>query len=363
MSSLFEPLTLRSVTLANRVVVSPMCQYSAEDGSANDWHLAHLGQLALSGAGLLITEATHVSAVGRITPHCLGLYSDANEAALGRVLRFMRQHGSGAIGVQLAHAGRKAASSVPWEGGGPLSDGAWPVVGASPIAFAPGWHVPRELDADGLAEVKAEFVAAAQRADRLGIDVIELHGAHGYLLHSFLSPLSNRRGDGYGGSRANRMRFPLEVFEAVRTVFPADKPVGIRISASDHVEGGWSLDDSIALAHELKSLGADFIDVSSGGMSPDQKITVGPGYQVAYAGAIRRETGLVSMAVGMIDQPHQAETIIRDGSADLVALARGFLRNPRWVWDAADALGAEAHAPPQYARVRPSSRSTAPSRR
>ena len=237
-----------------------------------------------------------------------------------------------------------------------MASGGWPVVGASPVAFAADWQVPHELDTAGLQTVKAEFVAAARRAARLGIDLIELHGAHGYLLHTFLSPLSNRRTDSYGGALANRMRFPLEVFEAVRAVFPADRPVGIRLSATDHVAGGWTLEESIALSHELKSLGVDFVDVSSGGLSPEQKITVGPGYQVAYADAIKRATGVVTMAVGMIDQPQQAETIIRGGSADLVALARGFLNDPRWGWHAADALRAEAFAPPQYARARPAPR-------
>jgi 2,4-dienoyl-CoA reductase-like NADH-dependent reductase (Old Yellow Enzyme family) len=269
------------------------------------------------------------------------------------VLAFMRRFGAGAIGIQLAHAGLKAAINVPWRGGGPLpAEAAWPTVGASPIAYTEGWQVPTELDVAGLAAVKAEFVAAARRAARLGIDVAEVHGAHGYLLNTFLSPLSNRRTDGYGGNRANRMRFPLEVFEAVRAEWPANRPVGMRISATDYVEGGWELADSIALVRELGSLGADFIDVSGGGVSPDQKIPVGPGYQVGFAEAIRRETGIVTIAVGMIDEPHQAQTIIAGGRADLVALARGFLRNPRWVWDAADILGADAYCPPQYSRGR-----------
>jgi 2,4-dienoyl-CoA reductase-like NADH-dependent reductase (Old Yellow Enzyme family) len=353
MSALFAPLSLKNLTLANRVVVSPMCQYSAQDGTATDWHLGHHAAFAVSGPGLVLLEATHVSAVGRITPGCLGLYSDDNERALARIIKLYRDYGGSPVGVQLAHAGRKAAVDVPWTGGKPLGpDRAWPTVAPSALAFDAGWQVPAALDEAGIKQVKQQFVEATRRAARLGFDVVELHGAHGYLMSTFLSPLSNTRTDGYGGTRDKRMRFPLEIFEAVRQVWPADRPLGIRVSGSDFVEGGWTPDDTVAFAGELKRLGCDFIDVSGGGVSPKQQIPVGPGYQVPFAEKVRRATGLTTMAVGMITEPHQAEAIIASGQADLVALARAFLRNPRWVWDAADALGGEAFCPPQYLRGR-----------
>ncbi|HEY8296636.1 MAG TPA: NADH:flavin oxidoreductase/NADH oxidase [Candidatus Baltobacteraceae bacterium] len=353
MSALFSPIAFRSLELANRIVVSPMCQYSAIDGSASDWHVVNLGQFALSGPALAFTEATHVSPEGRITPHCLGLYSDANEAALERVVRFVHEWTRSAVGVQLAHAGRKGSTQPPWDGGGRY-DGpdAWQPVAPSALAYTDGWHVPRELDARGLQKVRDDFVAAAQRAERIGVDAIELHFAHGYLAHEFLSPLSNQRTDAYGGSRENRMRFPLELFAAVRAVWPAHKPLGVRISASDYVEGGWDLDDSVALALELKKLGCDFIDCSGGGLSPLQKIAVEPGYQVPFAQTIRERTGVPTMAVGMITDPAQAEAIVSQGRADCVELARGFIRHPRWTWDAADELGAEPFVPNQYQRGR-----------
>ena len=353
MSALFSALSLKNLRLSNRVVVSPMCQYSAVDGTATDWHIGHHGALAVSGPGLVLVEATHVSAVGRITPGCLGLYSDDNERALARVVKFYRERGGSPIGVQLAHAGRKASVDVPWVGGKPLgADRAWPTVGPSALAFDDGWQVPAALDEAGIRQIKQQFVEATRRAARIGFDVVELHGAHGYLMSSFLSPLSNQRTDGYGGSRDNRMRFTLELFEAVRQVWPAEKPLGIRVSASDFVDGGWTGDDTVVLAGELKRLGCDFIDVSGGGVSPKQQIPLGPGYQVPFAEKVRRATGMTTLAVGMIAEPHQAEAIVASGQADLVALGRAFLRNPRWVWDAADALGGEVFCPPQYLRGR-----------
>ncbi len=353
MSALFSPLKIKGLTLPNRVVVSPMCQYAAIDGTANDWHLGHHAALAVSGPGLVFTEATHVSAVGRITPRCLGLYSDDNERALTRVIQFYRERGGSPIGIQLAHAGRKASCAVPWEGGKPIpaAQGGWQTVGPSAIGFD-DWPAPQPLDEAGLKRVKAEFVEATKRAARIGFDVVELHGAHGYLMSEFLSALANQRTDGYGGSREKRMRFPLEIFEAVRGVWPTDKPLGIRISASEYADGGWSLDDASAFVTELKRLGCDFVDVSGGGVVAHQKIPLGPGYQVGFAEHIKRATGMVTMTVGMITDPRQADAIVAAGQADLVALGRAFLRNPRWVWDAADALGGEAFCPPQFLRGR-----------
>ena len=351
--TLFAPLTLRGLAIENRIVVSPMCQYSSVDGSASDWHVVNLGQFALSGPGIAFFEATHVSPEGRITPSCLGLYSDENEAGIARVVAFAKRWTKTPIGVQLAHAGRKASTLPPWDGGGPARDDrAWEPVAPSALAYQADWHVPRALGAAGLQKVRDDFVAAAQRAQRGGIDVIELHFAHGYLAHEFLSPLANRRTDEYGGSLENRMRFPLELFDAVRAVWPQDKPLGVRISATDHVPGGWDLEGSIELARHLKERGCDFIDVSSGGLSPLQKIEAKPGYQVPYSRAIRAATDMTTIAVGAITRPDQAEAIVADGDADMVALARGFLRNPRWTWDAADVLGGQAFCPPQYQRGR-----------
>jgi NADPH2 dehydrogenase len=330
-----------------------MCQYSAIDGTANDWHVVNLGQFALSGPGIVFSEATHVSAEGRITPRCLGLYSDENEAALSRVVRFVRDWTKSAFGVQLAHAGRKASTNPPWEGGGRYDGpGHWQPVAPSAVAYTDGWHVPRELDQIGLRDVRDDFVTAARRADRIGVDAIELHFAHGYLVHEFLSPLSNMRTDAYGGSRENRMRFPLELFSAVRAAWPAHKPLGVRISASDYVEGGWNLDDSIALARALAPLGCDFIDCSGGGLSPLQHIDAVPGYQVGFAEAVRRGSGVPTFAIGLITDPAEAEAIVAAGRADCISLARGFLRDPRWTWDAADALGGDPFVPNQYVRGR-----------
>jgi 2,4-dienoyl-CoA reductase-like NADH-dependent reductase (Old Yellow Enzyme family) len=355
--ALFTPISLREMPLANRIVVSPMCQYRARDGSATDWHLMHLGQFCVSGPGLVIVEATAVEPQGRISYGDLGLYSDENEAALQRVVSFCREYGQSRLGIQLAHAGRKGSDHLPWEDPErPLApaEGAWTTVGPSELSYGEGWPPPRALETAGLEAVKQAFVQATGRAARLGFDLVELHAAHGYLLHEFLSPLSNQREDAYGGSRENRMRLPLEIFEAMRAVWPESKPLGVRISATDYAEGGWDIDDAVVLAAELQKRGCDYIDVSGGGLVPRQRIHVGPGYQVPFAARIRQEVGLVTMAVGMINQPRQAEEIIAGGQADLVALARGMLYDPRWVWHAAEALGAELEYPPPYRRAQPS---------
>lgn len=360
MSALFSPFTLRDLTLPNRIVVSPMCQYSAVDGRATEWHLMHLGNLALSGAAMMITEATAVEPIGRITPGDLGLYDDATEEALKPVIAAIRKHSKIAIGMQLGHAGRKASSHAPWDGGAqiPLDQGGWVAQAPSPLPQKPGELAPQEIDAACLVRIRNAFVATAKRADRLGIDALEVHGAHGYLLHQFLSPISNQRSDSYGGTLENRMRFPLEVFDAVRAAFPAGKPVGFRVSASDWVDGGWDVEQTIVLANELKKRGADWIDVSSGGVSPLQKITLGPGYQVPFADAVKQATGLPTMAVGLITEAQQAEDIVASGKADFIALARGILYDPRWPWHAAAQLGGQVDAPPQYWRSQPSTRKT-----
>ena len=350
-SMLFSPITLAGLDLPNRIAVAPMCQYSAEEGTMNDWHLVNLGQFAMSGPGLVIIEATGVEAAGRITPGCVGLYSDANEAAMKRVVDFCKSVGDSKIAVQLAHAGRKASAERPWEGGNALKEGAWQTYGPSALAFADGWHVPEALDDAGLARVKDAFVAAAKRAVRLGIDAIELHAAHGYLLHQFLSPISNQRSDKYGGSLENRMRFPLELFDAVKAVVPADMPVLVRVSASDWVDGGWHVDGTIAFAKALEAAGCAAMHVSSGGNSLAQKLEIGYGYQTDLAKQIRDAVDMPVIAVGMITEPLQAETIIRTGQADMVALAREFLRDPHWTWRAAKALRSTSSVPNQYARA------------
>ena len=356
MSKLFSPIKLRDLELENRLVVSPMCQYSAIEGNANDWHVVNLGHFALSGPGLAFFEATAVSPEARITARDLGLYSDENERSMARVIGFIREWTRSKIGVQVAHAGRKASTLPPWEGGGPASgDMAYETFAPSSIPY-PGWHTPRALDKAGLRKVREDFVATAKRCERLGVDVIELHFAHGYLGHQFLSPLTNHRTDEYGGSLENRMRFPLELFEAVREVWNERKPLGVRVSATDWADDGWDLPQCVELAKELKKRECDFIDVSSGGLVPHQKITVGPGYQVPFSNEIKHATGLPTMAVGMINEPMQAETIVRNGEADFIELARGFIRDPRWTWDAADELGGEPFVPPQYERARKSHR-------
>ena len=355
MSALFSPIKLRNLVLPNRIVVSPMCQYSAEQGLATDWHTIHLGSLAMSGAALLCIEATAVESAGRITPGCLGIWDDDRQDAIARVLTSIRKYSKVRVAVQLAHAGRKASSDIPWEGGQqiPVSKGGWEAFAPSALPHKEGEVPPRALDAAGLDRIRKAFAAAARRAAALGLDAIEVHSAHGYLLHEFLSPLSNRREDDYGGSLENRMRYPLEVFEVVRAEFPKDKPVGVRLSASDWVAGGWDLDQSIAYATELKRRGADWIDVSSGGVSPLQKIPVTPGYQVPFAKAIKAATGLPTVAVGLITEAQQAQDILASGEADLIALARGMLYDPRWAWHAAAKLGGQVSAPPPYWRAPP----------
>jgi 2,4-dienoyl-CoA reductase-like NADH-dependent reductase (Old Yellow Enzyme family) len=356
MSQLFTPYHLGNLALSNRIVVAPMCQYSAEDGQVTDWHLIHLGQLALSGAGLLFIEATAVEASGRITLGDVGLYGDACEAALAKVLASVRRHSPMPIAIQLAHAGRKSSSRTPWDGGlqvRPDEPGGWVADAPSALAHGAQELAPHALDAAGLQRVRQAFVAAAVRAHRLGLDAIELHAAHGYLLHQFLSPLSNQRSDAYGGSLEQRMRFPLEVFGAMREALPSAYPLGVRISATDWVPEGWDLAQSIAFALALRELGCSFIHVSSGGVSPLQKIALGPNYQVGFAESIRRETGLPTIAVGLITEPGQAEEIVAQGRADLVALARGILYDPHWPWHAAAQLGAQVRAPRQYWRSQP----------
>ena len=355
MSKLFSPFTLGKLILSNRIVVSPMCQYSAQDGQASDWHLIHLGHMALSGAGLLFIEATAVSPEGRISPGDLGLWSNQTEAALERVIKSIRHYSDIPIGMQLAHAGRKASTQVPWHGGQAISPdkGGWQTVAPSALPFAAGGAQPLALDEAGLGQIRNDYASTAQRAHRLGLDAIELHAAHGYLLHQFLSPLSNTRGDQYGGTLENRMRFPLEVFEAICAAVPGSMPVGIRISATDWMAGGWDIEQSVVFAKELQRRGCVFIDVSSGGLSPLQQIPAEPGYQVPFAARIRSETGLPTIAVGLITEPEQAERIISSGQADMVALARGMLYDPRWPWHAAAKLGAQVVAPNQYLRAQP----------
>jgi 2,4-dienoyl-CoA reductase-like NADH-dependent reductase (Old Yellow Enzyme family) len=348
-AQLFTPVELGGVTLPNRIVVSPMCQYSAVDGSAQPWHQVHYGMLAMSGAGLLCLEATHVEREGRITQGCLGLYSDENEAALKPVVDWVRGWMPGVkLGVQLAHAGRKASAQRPWKGGGPLTqadapDLPWTTYGPSALAYDPEkhWHTPVALDTVGLKRVKQAFVAAAERSLRLGFDVVELHGAHGYCLNQFLSPISNHRTDEYGGTAEKRRRFPLEVFEAVRKVWPSEKALGMRLSAVEWVEGGITLEESIETSRQLKDLGCDFVDVSSGGNAPGQKLSLGPAYQVPFSARIRKEAGIKTWAVGLITEPQQAERIIAAGEADCTAHARPFLLDPRWAWNAARTLGVE----------------------
>jgi 2,4-dienoyl-CoA reductase-like NADH-dependent reductase (Old Yellow Enzyme family) len=352
-SALFSPITMRGLTLPNRIVVSPMCQYNSNDGSANDWHLMHLGSLSLGAAGLVMTEMTNVNPVSRITAKCAGIWSDANEAALKRVHDFCRTYGVAKLGVQLAHAGRKGSTQTPAQGGKPLltkEEGGWTPEAPSALAYDTGWPVPHAMTKDDIKRCIAEFAAGAERIDRIGFDVIELHGGHGYLLHQFMSPLSNQRTDEYGGSTANRIRFVLEVFSAVRSVFPADKPVGIRTSATDWVDGGWTPEETVILARELKNLGCDFMDVTTGGLDPRQKIPLAPGYQVSFGEKVRKETGIKTMSVGLITGAKQAEEIIASGKADFVVIGRGVLYDPRWAWHAAEELGAEtAYAPKMMA--------------
>ena len=354
---LFSPYQLGGLTLENRIVIAPMCQYSAVDGTPGEWHLMHLGQLAISGAALLILEATAVTPEGRITPGDLGLYDDANEAGLKRILTAIRGFApSIRIGMQVAHAGRKASCRAPWDGGAQIPASqpeGWRCVAPSAIGFAPTDEAPEMLDEAGIAMIVEAFAATARRAARLGLELLEVHAAHGYLLHQFLSPLANTRTDRYGGSLENRMRLPLAVYDAVRAAFPAERPVGVRVSATDWVPGGLDLEETVAFAKALQTRGCAFIHVSTGGLSPEQKIPVGPKYQVPFAARIRAETAMPTMTVGLITDPHEAEAIVAGGEADLVSLARGMLYDPRWPWHAAAALGARVRAPSQYLRSQP----------
>jgi 2,4-dienoyl-CoA reductase-like NADH-dependent reductase (Old Yellow Enzyme family) len=354
-SLLFAPISLGPLQLENRIAIAPMCQYSADEGLATDWHMIHLGHLALSGAAILFLEATAVTPEGRISARDLGLWSDDHAAALAPVLKAIRRHSPIKLAIQLGHAGRKASSAVPWEGGANIApgDGGWQTVAPSALPHADGEAAPLALDAAGLQHVIDGFVDCARRSHALGFDAIELHSAHGYLLHQFLSPLSNQRTDEYGGSLENRMRFPLEVFKAVRAAVPAEMTVGVRISATDWVDGGWDVEQSVLYAQALELAGCQFMHVSSGGVSPLQKIPVGPGYQIEFAERIKRETGMPTIGVGMITEAGQAEAILEQGQADMVALARAMLFDPRWPWHAAAELGAQVQAPPQYWRSQP----------
>jgi 2,4-dienoyl-CoA reductase-like NADH-dependent reductase (Old Yellow Enzyme family) len=353
MSQLFSPLKLRQIEFRNRIFVSPMCQYSSEDGMPADWHLVHLGSRAVGGAALVMTEATAVSAEGRISPHDAGLWSEAHATAWQRITRFVKDQGA-VPGIQLAHAGRKASTEVPWRGGGPLGPTAarWQPIGPSPLPFDSAYPAPREMTVADIDRVVGEFAAAARRSLAAGFEVIELHSAHGYLLHEFLSPLSNLRTDDYGGPLANRLRLTVRIARTVREIWPERLPLFVRISATDWVEGGWDLAQSIALAKALKEAGVDLIDCSSGGNVPHAKIPLRPGYQTPFAEAIRREAGIATGAVGLITQPDQAEQIIASGHADAVLLARELLRDPYWPQRAAQALGAQAPWPNQYGRAR-----------
>ncbi|MCT2399369.1 NADH:flavin oxidoreductase/NADH oxidase [Novosphingobium mangrovi (ex Huang et al. 2023)] len=356
MAKLFEPITIGNLTLSNRIVIAPMCQYSAEDGRMTDWHAIHLGNLALSGAGILTIEATAVTPEGRISYADVGLWGDETEQAMAKVLQTVRRWSDIPIAIQLAHAGRKASTARPWDGGGQIAPDApngWQTVSASDIPFQPHENAPEALDGAGLARIRDAFAEAARRSARLGIDAIQIHAAHGYLLHQFLSPLSNHRTDEYGGSLENRMRFPLEVFDAVRAAFPAEKPVTVRVSGTDWVEGGWDIEETIAFSKALEARGVSAMHVSSGGLHPAQAIPIGPNYQVPLARRVKEAVSVPVIAVGLITEPEQAEAILGTGDADMIALARTVLYDPRWPWHAAAALGAQVHAAPQFLRCQP----------
>ena len=351
---LFTPFTMRGLTIDNRIVLSPMCQYAAENGNASDWHIMHLGQYACANVGLVITEATGVEPRGRISPNCLGLYSDENQEALARVIRFCKTYGRSKFGVQLSHAGRKSSTPASFIARRPIvpEEGGW--IPLAPSHYEDHLHPhPRVMDLEDIAEAQRAFVQATRRAADIGVDLIELHFAHGYLISEFLSPLINKRSDRYGGSLENRMRFGLEIFEQCRAAFPAERPIGVRISSVDWVEGGWTLEDSCVLAGELKARGCDYICCSSGGVTLDQKITPGPGYQVPFAETIRRESGIATMAVGQIWEPQQAEDVLQADQADMIAIGRRFMSNPHWAWTAAVHFGQPLAYPPRYRVAQP----------
>ena len=361
MPSLFEPLQIGPLTLRNRIGLSPMCQYSAVEGVANDWHRIHLARYAAAGLGVMFVEATHVTRQGRITPGCLGLWTDEQGEAIAGILKVIRGIDPEVkLGIQLAHSGRKGSADLPWKGGKPLQDGtAWETVAPSALPHDEGWPVPRALETGELKAIVEAFVASAKRALAAGFDVVELHGAHGYLIHTFLSPVSNHRTDAYGGTREKRMRFPLEVASAVRAIWPKDRAFGLRLSGQDYLDGGMTVDDTVAFARELKGIGADFLDISGGGIWPSKlKVTVGPGYQVPSAERVKAEIGLPTFSVGMILDGKQADEIVSSGKADAVLVGRGHLREPFWVWRAAEALGVKHFCPPQYLRSHESSRRT-----
>ncbi len=356
MTTLFTPLRIGELELANRIVIAPMCQYSAQDGCTSDWHVIHLGSLAISGAALLTVEATAVVPEGRITYADVGLWDDATEQAMARTLASVRRWSDIRIAIQLAHAGRKASTEIPWKGGTQIAPGTangWRTVAPSAIPFAAETAPPLALDHAALRSVREAFASAARRAARLGVEAVQVHGAHGYLLHQFLSPLSNRRTDEYGGSLGNRMRFPLEVFEAVRAAFPAERPVSMRVSGTDWVDGGWDIAQTVEFAKALESRGCAAVHVSSGGLHPGQKIPIGPSYQVPLARAVKAAVRVPVVAVGLITEFEQAEAIVSTGDADLIALARTILFNPRWPWHAAAHFGARVRAPAQYLRAQP----------
>ncbi|MGA6993861.1 MAG: NADH:flavin oxidoreductase/NADH oxidase [Candidatus Deferrimicrobiaceae bacterium] len=351
---LFSPLRLRERVFKNRIFVSPMCQYSAVDGMPTDWHLVHLGSRAVGGAALVMTEATAVSPEGRITPFDTGIWSREQATAFRKIAGFIHLHGAVA-GIQIAHAGRKASTDVPWRGGKPLEtgNGGWQPIAPSPVPFAEGYAVPREMTEADLERVRKAFAAAARHGREAGFEVIEVHMAHGYLLHEFLSPLTNRRTDAFGGSLENRLRFPVSVAHAVREEWPESLPVLVRVSAMDWVEGGWDLPQTIALARELNKIGIDMVDCSSGGAVPDAKIPAVPGFQTPFAAAVRREAGIATGAVGLITEPAQAEQIVSTGLADAIMIGREFLRNPYWPLHAARSLGVDIPCPSQYERAKP----------
>jgi 2,4-dienoyl-CoA reductase-like NADH-dependent reductase (Old Yellow Enzyme family) len=358
---LFEPLQVGALKLDNRIVIAPMCQYSAQDGQMTDWHLMHLGHLALSGAGLLTIEGTAVLPEGRITPFDVGLWDDATEAAMGRVLEAVRSWSPMPIALQLSHAGRKASAEAPWRGGrhiSPHEPRGWQTVAPSALPLSTGGTAPLALDEDGLARVRDAFARSAHRAGRLGLDAVQIHAAHGYLLHQFLSPISNHRQDAYGGSLENRMRFPLEVFNAVRDAFPAERPVTVRVSGSDWIAGGADVADAVAFAQALETRGCAAINVSSGGIDPMQRIVAGPNYQVPFAQAVKQAVSIPVVAVGLITEFEQAEAIVGTGQADLIAIARAALYDPRWPWHAAARLGGHVRAPAQYLRSQPAQHAT-----
>lgn len=351
---LFQPLALRDLSLVNRIILPPMTQYSAKNGVAGNWHLMHLGQFAVGGYAMVFTESTYVEPHARNHPDCLALYSDEQQAGLAKVIDFVHHNSDARFCVQLCHAGRKAAHKPLWDGGGPLEgEDRFPTYAPSAIPLKEGFPVPLEMAQSHIHSAIEHFQSAAKRADAAGADCVEIHGAHGYLVHQFLSPLSNQRTDSYGGSLSNRMRFGLELFEAVRSVWPERKPMGVRISATDWVEGGWAVEDSVVFARALEKIGCDYVHVSSGGNSPLQQITPGPGYQTVFANAIRAAVSMKVITVGQIVNPHQAETMLRLGTADMVAIARQSLFNPRWPWHAAKELGVKTVYPKQYEKAHP----------